>query len=88
MLHTCFLASLHTTGGNSGSPVLNGQGQLIGLNFDRTWESTMSDVLFDPARCRNISVDITYVLFLIDKYLGGQRLIQEMELTAQTSSPE
>jgi hypothetical protein len=88
VLHTCFLASLHTTGGNSGSPVLNGQGQLIGLNFDRTWESTMSDVLFDPARCRNISVDITYVLFLIDKYLGGQRLIQEMELTAQTGSPE
>ncbi len=76
----CFLSSLHTTGGNSGSPVLNGKGQLIGINFDRTWESTMSDILFDPAKCRNISVDIRYVLFVMDKYLGAERLIGEMEL--------
>lgn len=79
----CFLSSLHTTGGNSGSPVLNGQGQLIGINFDRTWESTMSDLLFDPAKCRNISVDIRYVLFIMDKYLGATRLIEEMELVQQ-----
>ena len=76
----CFTASLHTTGGNSGSPVLNGRGELIGLNFDRTWESTMSDVLFDPAKCRNIAVDIRYVLFIVDKYAGAHRLIEEMDL--------
>lgn len=76
----CFTSSLHTTGGNSGSPVLNGRGELIGLNFDRTWESTMSDILFDPAKCRNIAVDIRYVLFVIDKVCGGKRLVDEMEL--------
>ena len=76
----CFTSSLHTTGGNSGSPVLNARGELIGLNFDRTWESTMSDIQFDPAICRNISVDIKYVLFVIDKFLGGKRLVDEMEL--------
>jgi hypothetical protein len=86
-MQACFLASLHTTGGNSGSPVFNGKGELIGINFDRMWESTMSDLLFDPALCRNISVDIKYVLFIIDKYLGGERLIQEMELTGQTAPP-
>ncbi|MCO6483254.1 MAG: S46 family peptidase [Flavobacteriales bacterium] len=78
----CFLSSLHTTGGNSGSPILNGRGELIGLNFDRMWESTMSDILFDPAKCRNISVDIRYVLFILDKYLGASRLIDEMELVS------
>ena len=79
-MRTCFLSSLHTTGGNSGSPVFNGKGELIGINFDRTWESTMSDIQFDPAICRNISVDIKYVLFVIDKFLGGKRLVDEMEL--------
>lgn len=79
-MQVCFLSSLHTTGGNSGSPVFNGNGELIGINFDRTWESTMSDILFDPAKCRNISVDIKYVLFIIDKYLGGKHLVDEMEL--------
>ncbi|MGB3870112.1 MAG: S46 family peptidase [Flavobacteriales bacterium] len=83
----CFLTSLHTTGGNSGSPVLNGKGQLIGINFDRTWESTMSDILFDPAKCRNISVDIRYVLFVMDKYLGATRLINEMELVSRADEP-
>ncbi len=86
-MYTCFLASLHTTGGNSGSPVFNGKGELIGLNFDRMWESTMSDLLFDPALCRNISVDIRYVLFVIDKYLGGKRLVDEMELVGQAEVP-
>lgn len=78
----CFLSSLHTTGGNSGSPILNGRGELIGLNFDRMWESTMSDILFDPGKCRNISVDIRYVLFILDKYLGASRLIDELELVS------
>lgn len=78
----CFLSSLHTTGGNSGSPVLNGRGELIGINFDRMWESTMSDILFDPDKCRNISVDVRYVLFVLDKYLGATRLIDEMELVS------
>lgn len=84
----CFLTSLHTTGGNSGSPVLNGRGELIGLNFDRMWQSTMSDILFDPDKCRNISVDIRYVLFLIDKYLGGEHLIEEMNLVTAEGLPD
>jgi hypothetical protein len=79
-LPVCFTSSLHTTGGNSGSPVLNGDGHLIGLNFDRTWESTMSDIQFDPEKCRNICVDVRYILFLIDKYADAGHLMQEMNL--------
>ena len=75
----CFTASNHTTGGNSGSPVFNGEGHLIGINFDRAWESTMSDIMYDPDRCRNIVVDIRYVLFIIDKYAGAKHLIKEMK---------
>lgn len=74
----CFLASNHTTGGNSGSPVLNGKGELIGINFDRTWRSTMSDIEFDPSICRNISVDIRYVLFVMDRIGGAGYLLEEM----------
>ena len=73
-----FIASNHTTGGNSGSPVLDAEGNLIGVNFDRCWESTMSDVMFDPNYCRNISLDIRYALFVIDKYAGAKNLINEM----------
>ena len=76
----CFLASNHTAGGNSGSPVLNAEGQLIGLNFDRNWEGTMSDFMYDSALCRNISLDIRYCLFIIDKFAGAKNLINEMEL--------
>ena len=76
----CLLATNHTTGGNSGSPIINGRGQLIGINFDRTWRSTMSDIEFDPTICRNISVDIRYVLFVIDKVGGASYLIDEMDL--------
>lgn len=76
----CFLASNHTTGGNSGSPVLNGRGELVGINFDRTWRSTMSDIAFDPAICRNIAVDIRYVLLVIDRIGGAGYLIDEMTL--------
>jgi tetratricopeptide (TPR) repeat protein len=74
----CFTGSNHTTGGNSGSPVLNGEGFLIGLNFDRSWESTMSDIMYDPERCRNIAVDIRYVLFIVDKLAGATHLVDEM----------
>ncbi|MDE0772496.1 MAG: S46 family peptidase [Salibacteraceae bacterium] len=79
-MHVCFIASNHTTGGNSGSPALNGNGELIGLNFDRTWESTMSDIMFDPTICRNIMVDIRYVLFIVDKYANAGHLVEEMNL--------
>ena len=79
-LRVCFSASNHTSGGNSGSPVFNAYGQLIGLNFDRCWEGTMSDILFDPKLCRNITLDIRYLLFIVDKYAGADNLLQEMEI--------
>jgi hypothetical protein len=60
------------------------EGHLIGLNFDRSWESTMSDIMFDPDLCRNIMVDIRYVLFIIDKYAGAEHLIREMDLISNT----
>ncbi|WP_457610162.1 S46 family peptidase [Lutibacter sp.] len=75
-----FLGTNHTTGGNSGSPTIDAHGNLIGLNFDRVWEGTMSDMNYDPAICRNIMVDIRYVLFIIDKYAGAKNLIDEMTL--------
>lgn len=76
----CFIASNHTTGGNSGSPALDAHGNLVGLNFDRTWEGTMSDINYDAAICRNIMVDIRYVLFIVDKFAGAKHLIDEMKL--------
>lgn len=78
----CFIASNHTTGGNSGSPALNGRGELIGLNFDRVWEGTMSDINYDIDLCRNIMVDIRYVLFIVDKFAGASYLVDEMELVS------
>ena len=73
-----FLGSAHTTGGNSGSPALNAKGQLVGLNFDRVWEGTMSDLYYDPSICRNIMVDLRFVLFVIEKIGKNQRLINEI----------
>ena len=73
-----FLGTAHTTGGNSGSPAINKEGYLIGINFDRVWEGTMSDLYYDPKICRNIMVDINYVLFIIDKIGNDKRLIDEM----------
>ncbi len=76
----CFIASNHTTGGNSGSPALDAYGNLVGLNFDRVWEGTMSDINYDASICRNIMVDIRYVLFIIDKYAEAKNLIAELQL--------
>ena len=76
----CFIGTNHTTGGNSGSPAIDAYGNLIGLNFDRVWEGTMSDIYYDPSICRNIMVDIRYVLFIIDKYAGAKNLIEELKL--------
>ncbi|MGL2963008.1 S46 family peptidase [Flavobacterium sp. RSB2_4_14] len=75
-----FIATNHTTGGNSGSPALDANGNLIGLNFDRVWEGTMSDIYYSPDICRNIMVDIRYVLFIVDKYAGAENLIKEMKI--------
>ncbi len=76
----CFTASNHTSGGNSGSPVFNANGELIGLNFDRNWEGTLNDYMYDPAMCRNISLDVRYILFIIDKYAGAQNIIDELTI--------
>ncbi len=74
----CFLATNHTTGGNSGSPVLNAHGNLIGINFDRVWEGTLSDLDFDPEVCRNISLDVRYILFIIKEIGHAAYLFDEM----------
>jgi hypothetical protein len=79
-VHISFIASNHTTGGNSGSPVLNANGELIGTNYDRVWEGTMSDIMFNPEICRNITLDVRYTLFVIDKYAGAGYLLNEMKL--------
>ncbi|MCB0822168.1 MAG: S46 family peptidase [Bacteroidales bacterium] len=79
-MHVCFTATNHTTGGNSGSPVLDADGNLIGINFDRCWEGTMSDIIYDKSQCRNIALDIRYCLFIIDKFAGAGHLVEEMTL--------
>lgn len=79
-LPVCFIGSNHTTGGNSGSPAIDAHGNLIGLNFDRVWEGTMSDINYDASICRNIMVDARYILWVIDKYANAGHLIKEMKL--------
>ena len=79
-LPVCFIASNHTTGGNSGSPVINADGNLIGINFDRVWQGTMSDINYDVNRCRNISLDVRYFLFIVDKFAGAQNIIDELDI--------
>ena len=79
-LSVAFIASNHTTGGNSGSPVINGYGQLIGTNFDRVWEGTMSDIWYDVDRCRNISLDARYFLFIVDKFAGAKNIVDEIDV--------
>lgn len=79
-LRIAFCASNHTTGGNSGSPVLNAQGHLIGTNFDRNWEGTMSDIMYNPDQVRNIILDVHYTLFVVDKFAGAGYLLNEMTL--------
>ncbi len=75
-----FIASNHTSGGNSGSPVLNGKGEMIGINYDRCWEGTMSDLMFDETQCRNIGMDVRFLLFIIDKYAGATHLLEELDI--------
>lgn len=82
----CFIATNHTTGGNSGSPAIDAYGNLIGLNFDRVWEGTMSDINYDPSICRNIMVDTRYILWIVDKFAGATRLIDEMNLVTPKRS--
>jgi hypothetical protein len=79
-LQTCFLTNNDITGGNSGSPVMNAKGELIGVAFDGNIESLSSDLRFNPALQRCINVDIRYVLFLIDNYGGSTYLFEEMEI--------
>lgn len=83
----CFIATNHTTGGNSGSPAIDAYGNLIGLNFDRVWEGTMSDIYYDAQICRNVMVDARYILFIIDKFAGAQNLISELKLVHPKKKP-
>lgn len=75
-----FLANLDITGGNSGSPVIDGNGRLIGLAFDGNWEAMSGDIAFEPELQRTISVDIRYVMLIIDKFADAQRLLREMKI--------
>jgi hypothetical protein len=79
-VHVAFIGTNHTTGGNSGSPVIDADGNLIGVNFDRNWEGTANDIMYNSDRGRNIVLDIRYALFVIDKFAGAGNLISEMKL--------
>jgi hypothetical protein len=85
-LNVCFLTNTDITGGNSGSPVINGKGELIGCAFDGNWEAMSGDIAFEPELQRTIAVDVRYILFIIDKYAGAQNIIDE--LTLVTAAPE
>ena len=79
-LHLCFLTNNDITGGNSGSPMFNGKGELIGLAFDGNWDSLSSDINFDARLARCISVDIRYVLFMMDRWGHADHLLKEMKI--------
>ena len=79
-LNVCFLTDTDITGGNSGSPVLNAEGQLVGIAFDNNWEAMAGDLAYDPELNRTISVDIRYVLFVVDKYAGAGNIIAELTI--------
>ena len=80
VMKVCFISNNDITGGNSGSPVLNAKGELIGLAFDGNWEAMSGDIAFEPDLQRTISVDVRYVLFIMDKYAGAKHLVDEMTL--------
>ncbi len=80
VMPTCFLTTNDITGGNSGSPVIDGEGNLLGLAFDGNWEAMSGNITFEPALQRCICVDIRYVLFIMDKYAGASHLVNEMKI--------
>jgi S1-C subfamily serine protease len=79
-IDVAFLSAQHTTGGNSGSPLIDANGNLVGVNFDRNWEGTANDIIYDDRQGRSIVLDIRYALFVIDKFAGATNLINEMKL--------
>ncbi len=79
-MHVCFLSTNDITGGNSGSPIMNANGELIGIAFDGNWEAMSGDIFFENSIQRTINVDIRYVMFVIDKLGGAQNLIDEMTI--------
>jgi len=83
VMKVCFLTDHDITGGNSGSPVINGNGELIGLAFDGNWEAMSGDIAFEPELQRTINVDVRYVMFIIDKFAGATNLIEEMTLVTE-----
>ena len=76
----CFISNNDITGGNSGSPVINGYGHLVGCAFDGNWEAMSGDIAFEPELQRCISVDARYILFIIDKFAGASHIIDELTL--------
>jgi hypothetical protein len=86
-LPVCFIHNTDITGGNSGSPVINGKGHLVGTAFDGNWEAMSGDIFFEPEIQRTISVDVRYTLFIIEKYAGAYNLIKEMTIIHESKKP-